>query len=360
MTYLPLIALLVSSIISDDSLPQQPLSALKGYDLSVVRQDDFIKPKDMITVGAVIDGVHYTGDCRGGTNCDNLVLPSYSIAKSIMGGFALMRLEKLYPGAKDAVLADYVPACKQAGWDKVTFANLLDMASGHYQTQKPYEDEKTVDVFLTKPTNHEKTAFACSQFKKQAKAGTTWVYRTSDTWLLGVAMQRFWQEKQGNTKADFYGDLIQPLWADLGLSDTISTGRGEGRQPFTGTEMFFLRADIAKIGYALATRDTRLVDQLDKQMLDTALQGQPTASGLKTDAPNMAYKYGFWAYNAGAYLGCDADMWVPFMSGYGGKTVLMLPTGDVYYYFSDGHVYRFAEVIAEIHNHRPICSTTAK
>jgi hypothetical protein len=53
--------------------------------------------------GFVIDGVHYSGGCptRHGAYpfCENLDLPSYSLAKSMVAGIALMRLERLYPGA---------------------------------------------------------------------------------------------------------------------------------------------------------------------------------------------------------------------------------------------------------------------
>ena len=43
------------------------------------------------------------------------------------------------------------------------------------------------------------------------------------------------------------------------------------------------------------------------------------------------------------------------MSGYGGISVVFLQKGDAYYYFSDGGVFRYAEVIEHLHTHRPIC-----
>ena len=56
----------------------------------------------MTAYGFVIGGVHYAGGCetRHGTYpfCDVMDLPSYSLAKSIVGGIGLMRLELLYPG----------------------------------------------------------------------------------------------------------------------------------------------------------------------------------------------------------------------------------------------------------------------
>ena len=43
------------------------------------------------------------------------------------------------------------------------------------------------------------------------------------------------------------------------------------------------------------------------------------------------------------------------MSGYGGISVVLLPDGDVYYYFSDGGIFRFAEVIEHLNSTNPIC-----
>jgi hypothetical protein len=43
------------------------------------------------------------------------------------------------------------------------------------------------------------------------------------------------------------------------------------------------------------------------------------------------------------------------MSGYGGISVVLLPDGDAYYYFSDSGVFRFTEVIQYLNKINPIC-----
>ncbi len=54
-----------------------------------------------------------------------------------------------------------------------------------------------------------------------------------------------------------------------------------------------------------------------------------------------------WAWNVAGYLGCPAPAWVPFMSGFGGISVVMIPNGIVYYYVSDGGAFRWARAVAE-------------
>ena len=66
-------------------------------------------------------------------------------------------------------------------------------------------------------------------------------------------------------------------------------------------------------------------------------------------------KNGFWAWNASDTLDCNKESWIPFMSGYGGIQVVLLPINVVYYYFSDSGVFRFAEVVKNLNQHQSIC-----
>ncbi|WP_321393563.1 serine hydrolase [Emcibacter sp.] len=330
-----------------------------GFNFPRLAQADHIPPADMTTYGAVIDGIHYGGRCQSDGACNRLPLPSYSLAKSLVAGLGLMRLEKLYPGAKETLVSDYVRSCRDAGWDGVTFGHLLDMTSGHYKSKKPHQDEN--EYFWPFSQNKDadgKTDYACTAFGKKDEPGETWVYRTSDTWILGMALQAFWREKSGQAEADFYDDLIVPLWRDLGLTGLIEDTRrtqDAAKQPYSGWGLVFFRKDIAAIAHALASEDSRLTDKLDRHMLSAALQRDPDNHGKKAGGKTLRYKNGFWAWNAGDYLGCKKDTWLPVMSGFGGISVVMLPTGDVYYYFSDSGIFRYGEAIAEIHKIRPVC-----
>jgi hypothetical protein len=97
-------------------------------------------------------------------------LPSYSLAKTLMAGLALMRAEALHPGARNLLVTDYVPECREAGgWDGVTFENLLDMASGHYESPKSEADEDASNTgrFFIATTHAEKIQFACTHYPRK-------------------------------------------------------------------------------------------------------------------------------------------------------------------------------------------------
>jgi hypothetical protein len=49
------------------------------------------------------------------------------------------------------------------------------------------------------------------------------------------------------------------------------------------------------------------------------------------------------------------NFWVPFMSGYGGISVLLLPNGATYYIFSDGNEFIWYAAVHEINKIAPVC-----
>ena len=351
-------------------LPVKPLAALAkdypGSDPSKFAAPNGKDPREISLAGFVIDGVHYVGGCatRHGPYpyCESLVVPSYSLAKSVFAGLGLMRLQQLYPGAKDARIADYVPACKAAGgWGEVSFDNALDMATGHYASADYMRDEDadtdSATGLFQAATHADKIAFACSHYPRKAAPGARWVYHTSDTYLLGSAMSALLKAKQGD-EADLFDDLLlRDVLAPLRVSPTAHTTRRSDdavRQPFVGWGLMWLRDDMAKIGQFLAGNGhARAV--LDPQQLDAALQRVPDNRG-NAPLPGFRYNNGFWAYQIGNKLpGCKGEVWVPFLSGYGGLTMLVLPDGSVYYYVSDDDKPLWLDAAQQAHRIRSIC-----
>lgn len=342
-------------------LPEKPLSALPadnpGLTAEAFAQADFIEPTNMSLYGLVKDGVHYVSDCEtravAYSDCGKMPLPSYSLAKSMIGALGLMRLEKLYPGTQHRRVKDLIPDCND--WGEVTLSHLLNTSTGRYGSALNHRDEEQhIGKLLAKPSAASKTKFACNLYKAKSEPGEKWVYHTSDTWLLGVAMQSLWQQKKGPT-ADFYTDLINPIWHDLGLSPVIQSPHRQDGQPLTGLGLSFLRSDIALFAQAMASGHSALYETLDKDMLDAAMQRNPSDRGSVAGSPELRYKNGFWGWDAGGYLNCEQPKWIPSMSGYGGIAVVFLEDGDSYYYFSDGGVHRFADVIKHLHNYKKLC-----
>jgi hypothetical protein len=325
---------------------------------------DGIPSEDISVLGLVVDGVHYRSDCptRQGPHpfCASLALPSYSTAKSIFASIATMRLERLYPGISQSRIADLVPECDNEAWRDVTIENALDMATGNFLSTDPNADEDSLphEGFVFEDGHAEKLAFACNHFPRKAEPGTTFVYHTSDTYLVGVVLQRLVDRKGGGDVYDSV--LLEPIWKVLGLSTQLDVTKrtyDEQDQPFTGYGLTYEADDIVRIASWLANAGGMLDEEpmLDPAMLDAALRRSPDDTGLRAGRDNLEYNNGFWAYNAGPSLGCTAPVWVPFMSGVSGITVAMFPNGVIYYYFSDSYVFRWQSGRQAAHMIEPLC-----
>jgi hypothetical protein len=354
-----------------DRLPTKPIEDLPkdihGADPSQFGSPFEVPADDMTAYGVVANGVNYVGGCqtRFGAYpyCDVLDLPSYSLAKSIYAGVVAMRMALLYPGIMGESIARYVPACMSAGsWSDVTFGNALDMATGHYNSPDDQADEDAPDLgpFFVADTHAGKIAFACTHYPRKVQPGTHWVYHTADTYILGTALGAFYRDKAGRS-ADFTTDILaNPIWEKLELSPAIYTNRrtyDSAAQPFSGYGLTLHRDDVAKIATFINVDHGTIggAQLVDPQMLDAALQRNPDNKGLEASTGDFRYHDGFWAWNAQSTLGCKSAAWIPFMSGFGGIIVALMPNGMTYYYFSDGGVWRWAKAAAEVNRIKPFC-----
>lgn len=298
--------------------------------------------------GAVVDGINYQSACgtRSGDYpfCDVIDVPSYSLAKSIFAATALMRLQQQHPGAAEQRISGHVPQCPPETWADVTFEQALDMATGNYDSAVFEADEvapKTAGLFGA-PDHAAKIAYSCGAYARRAPPGSTWVYHTSDTYVLGTALAHYLRQFPGHQDDDLYDDLIRAqIFRPLQLSATTATTRRSGdgaAQPFTGWGLTLQPADIARLGLFYA-RDRGRVggkELLDHDLLRRALQRDAGHRGLQVYGnPDLRYQLGFWARKLPAAPGCAHDDWVPFMSGFGGISVVLLPGGVIYYNVAD-------------------------
>jgi hypothetical protein len=346
-------------------LEVRPITRLtKRYpemDVAALANADEIPQADMSAYGLVIDGVHYLGGCatRRGTYpfCEELVLPSYSTAKSLFAGLALMGLERHFPGVSRRLITDYVPECSVGRWQDVRFVDALNMTTGIFGSQEFMADEKSSNMdqeFFLQESHAAKLEFGCSAYARRAATGERWVYNTGHTYVLVTAMNRFLKQEAGANQ-DIFADVVLPLWEPLGLSDIARRTRRSydaAAQPWGGFGLMYLPGDIARLLYTLQTGV--FSRKLDAALWRQASQGGERARGVAA-VGDLYYSNGFWALDIGSRLGCETSRWMPFMSGYGGIEVALLPDGSSYYYFSDSGVHSWQPQARELHRHRPQC-----
>jgi len=355
-------------------LPTKPITDLasdypgSGVDVNVFGSG--ITPEHMTYYGLFYNGVNYVSGCttRYGTYafCENLRAPSYSTAKSAFAGVALMRLGQKYgAGVYSLLIKDYVPetASSIGTWTNVTFNNTIDMATGNYRLAGYEADESGsyMETFFLAEPYPDKMAAALN-FPFKVNPGTYWVYHSSDTFILARAMNNYLQTQEGGG-ADIFDMVNSEVYAPIHLSAGVSTVRTDNAAtgaPFGGYGLFWTRDDIAKVSKFL-NNDNGIANGtqlLQPDMLADSMQKDAADRGLDTTGtPVFKYNNGFWAKNMtpSEFPQYSCSFWVPFMSGYGGITVAMMPNGATYYYFSDNEEFSWYNAVHEANKLSPHC-----
>lgn len=353
-------------------MPVKPLSALAtdypGTGVTIANIGSDVTAAHMSLYGIAYNGVHYVGTCqtRYGIHpfCEVLDVPSYSTAKSVFGGYGLMRLEQKYAGTQRTLgIDEWVGECSGSQWDAPTFEQALDMATGNYTSSGITTDEASTAMangFFAVGTHALKVGFACS-YPYKAAPGTQFIYHSTDTYLLGRAMNQYYRSQAGSS-ADFFDDvMVDEIYRPLGLSPTsyvTSRTQDTAAQPFTGYGLVYVRDDIVKLGEFLNKAQGKIQGE---QTLDAGMVSATLAlgsGGLSAGSSADRYNNGFWYYDikqAGSSYGCSASKWIPYMSGYGGISVVLFPNGMVYYQFSDNGQLTWSKTALELNKIAALC-----
>ena len=323
----------------------------------------------MTLYGVAYNGIHYVGGCdtRFGVYpfCDVMAVPSYSTSKTTFGAYGLMRIEQLYSGKQsDMSVNSWLPACSSPKWEDVTFEHLLDMSTGNFNSSNSHVDEsstKKLKEFFEVNTHQALINFAC-HYPRKAAPGSTFVYHTSDTYLLGTVLNAFYQSKTSSSKDFWRDEMVANLWQPLGLSPTMYTTKRSYdpiQQPFTGYGLTYHRDDVIKLAEFLNKDLGKIngVQMLDSTMVDESLNLGD--GGLIAGRQIDKYNNGLWYYDINGDqshdYGCSSASWIPYMSGYGGISMVLLPNNMIYYHFSDNDSYRWSNSAFELHKIIPLC-----
>jgi hypothetical protein len=351
----------------------------------------FKDQKQVTTYGLAFNGVNYSSGCptRFGQYafCEEMRLPSYSIAKSVFAGVALMRLGELYgPRVYDLLIKDFIPEHDMGGrWDATTLNHASDMATGNYNSDAYEADENSpaMDRFIVDESYEAKLAASFAFQQRYATPGTKWVYQSSATFLVTQAMNAFLKQRRGKG-ADIFDlvrdDVFRPLHVSVGGLTTIRTDNSPTGAPTGYYGMFFSKDDLAKIGSFLnnATGALDGVQVLEAARLKEALFRSPNAADAGVPivgshrasalgSPQLGnrplsnntrrYAHGFWGRHltTAEFPQYACDFWISLMVGYGGNVVLLLPNGVVPYVFSDGMEFPWVDSVDQISKLSPFC-----
>ena len=358
-----------------DRLPTKPITALAtDYPGSGIDTSKFgagITASHMTKYGVLVNGTNYVSGCttRSGTYpfCEQMVMPSYSTAKSAFVGVAYQRLAQLYgAGVKDQIVGSLVPETSTASgvWSDVTVDNALDMATGNYSLAGYESDEDGLKMsnFFDAESYADKMATALV-FPRKATPGTKWIYHTSDSFLTARAENAILQSHQGSGAeilAMLRDDVLKPLKVSPDSWGSVRTDNSTSGKAFGGYGLFWTSDNIAKMAKLLNNDGGQIngTQVLSASALDASMQRDPTDRGVTTSG-TVPFKYNnqFWAkqFTPTEFPQLTCSFWTPFMSGYGGITIAMAPNGATYWYFSDNSEFSWSAAVLETGKINPLC-----
>jgi CubicO group peptidase (beta-lactamase class C family) len=227
---------------------------------------------------------------------------SFSVAKSFTSTLVGAAVKDGLIASIDDPVTKYVPELKGSGYDGVTVKQILTMTSG-VKWNEDYTDPNSDVVKMlsvaVKPGEDPNSAYM-KTLPREAEPGTKWVYKTGETNLIGVIVQR----ATGKTLTQYAQEkIVQPA----GFEDDLFWMVDSAGQNVGGCCLSIRLADYARMGlFALEGG----AGQVPADWFAQAGKEQAPI-GL----PGFGYGYQWWTYPGGAWGG----------QGIFGQAILIVP-----------------------------------
>jgi hypothetical protein len=312
-------------------------------------------PLDVSAAGLVLDGTIYLQLCttRYGPYpfCSAMRHGVFSVTKSMGAAVALLRLAQKYgEQVFDLRIADFVEVtAAHDGWAEVTFGDALNMATGigddpNLAAFTGEEDQPRFYRFMAAKSVQDKLDVAFSYGNYPWGPGEVARYNSINTFVLGVAMDAFLKEQEG-PEADIWDMVVEEVYRPIGIYHapimrTIEPDGGRGL-PIFGYGLYPTVDDIAKVARLYHDGGSHDGEQLLHAGRLAAALHQVEGAGLPNGERNAAgearYSYSFWSL---PYRSAGGDFYqVPFMTGYGGNQVVVMPNGVTAFRLADAFIY---------------------
>jgi len=346
--------------------PIQPWSALQVSSGAQWLEgfDGDAAPADISANGLVVDGVLYLRGChtRAGPYpyCRHMRHGVFSVTKSLGAAVTLLRLAQKYGDQVfDLKIKDYVTlTASHDGWERVTFGDVLNMATGigdnapQREPNEPAPDENQPKMlqWMRARTAKEKLDVSFSYGKYPWGPGEVVRYNSTQTFVLAAAMDSFLKRQAGPT-AHLWDMVASEVFQPIGIfhAPMLYTQEADGERgiPHLAHGLYLTIDDLAKLTTLLQhggqhqgqqiLHATKLAEALYK----TEAMGLPTGGQNRYGAAR--YHLSFWSVPYRIDNGCFFQ--IPYMAGYGGNLVVLLPNGISAFRIADGDNWDLAAMV---------------
>jgi hypothetical protein len=280
-----------------------------------------------------------------------------SVTKSLAAAVTLLRLAQTYGDAVfELKIKDYVPVtATHDGWERVTFAHALSMATGigdnwpQREPNHPFADELTAPNYFKwgrARTVAEKLAAGFAFGKYPWGPGEVLRYNDINTFVLAAAMDSFFKRQMG-PQAHLWDMVVAEVFQPLGLFHApalhIPDGEGGRGVPALWAGLHPTVDDLAKLttlfqqGGQYQGQQLLSAAKVAEALYRTPTMGLPSGWTANRFGEGR-YHLSFWSVPYRSPTGCFFQ--IPLMSGWGGNYVVLLPNGLSAFRIADGHTYQ--------------------
>lgn len=348
-------------------IPILPFSALGRYvDPGLLETfNEGIERESIGTTGLIWNDTLYLQPCA--TRHGDYPYPrymrhgAYSLTKAMGALIALLRLaEKYGEGVFDLEVADYVTIrAAHHGWESVTFADALNMATGvgdhvperaEPNVMQGDEDQPKFLGFLRAKSRQEKMDVAFSYGDYPWGPGEVARYNSINTFILSAAMDAFLKSQEG-PNADVWDMVLTEVFKPIGIfhAPIMRTIEPDGSKglPIFGYGLYPNVDDVAKLSILLQNggrhqgRQLLHAGRLADALCRTDVKGLPT--GERDEFGEVTYHL---AFNGLPYRCKDGRVRrIPVSTGFGGNHWVLLPNGIATFRFCDANKYGVGSMI---------------
>jgi CubicO group peptidase (beta-lactamase class C family) len=217
---------------------------------------------------------------------------SFSVAKSFTSTLAGAALRDGYIQSLDDKVSKYVPGLKGSVYDDVTIRQLLTMTSG-VKWNEDYSDPNSDVALFNKhqpDPGVDVTVSYMRRLKREAPAGSKWLYKTGETNLLGVLVS----QAAGKTLSDY---LSEKVWKPYGMEQDAVWMLGSTGHEISGCCISATLRDYARFGEFIAEG----AKIHGKSILPADWLAQATVKQADIAAPGRGYGFQWWTYDDGSF-----------------------------------------------------------
>lgn len=213
---------------------------------------------------------------------------SFSMAKSLTSTLAGAAVNDGYITSVADPVTKYVPELKGSGYDGVTVEHVLAMTSG-VKWNEDYTDPKSDVVAMFSgpvPDGADPDAYYLAKLPREAAPGTKWVYKTGETNLIGLIVQR----ATGKLLSDY---ASEKLAGPAGLEQSILWQTNMAGLNVGGCCLAMSLRDYGRVGQLLLEGAPGVVPDGWMARASSPISG--------VGFPGFGYGYQFWTYPEGRW-----------------------------------------------------------